>query len=105
MQRGYGHKWNSQREHVVFDNNNFPPLKPPQEIKLEEMSHAILSMQHCLEKLMQHNFPDKNQVIDNANTHGMSNRTYATAARNNMYTTTPQFTQEAKNATNPQFLQ
>ena len=104
MQHDYDRGWNNQRGNPVFDNKNFPPLKPSRDAKLEEMSSAISSMQHCLEKLMQHNFPDKNPVVDNSNTRGMQSSVQPTVTWNNMYPANPQFTQEAKNATNPHFL-
>ena len=96
----YGRGWNNQRENFP-DNIRFPPHKSSQDIKMEEMSSAITSMQRCLEKLMQNNFPEKSQRMADGN----EMHSNAPAAWRNYHPANQHFAQEAKNVNNPHFPQ
>jgi hypothetical protein len=105
-QPGFGGPYMDQRDFTHNNNQNFPPLpQKSQEVKIEEISTAIINMQLCLDKLMKHSFPENNPgVTNNIKSQGVQNNCQAWA---NPYQPSPNYcaTQETKNGNNPLFLQ
>ena len=104
-----GNKWKNhtnQIENLEFNNKNFPTLYNSQYNKIDEMSSAIMNMQRCITKLMQHSFPENNPRPTGTDTtsHGVQN-TFQTQWTNSCpYPSNQHTNHEAKNLNNPNFL-